>query len=104
MAQGMDPFDKNNWYRCKVRGDSEWLTEVDDIQEQKQLEWTGAKSRTSVIRLDESAPSGTSIPVVLENESWSYHFTPDVRYGEELLYQAFQLHTYHLHKYTFDVP
>jgi hypothetical protein len=35
----------------------------------------------------------------LDNETWSYHFTPDVRYGREPLYQAFQLHRHHLHRY-----
>ncbi len=103
LAQGMDPFDKNNWYRCKVRADSEWVTEIDDIQEQKQLEWTGAKNRTSVIQLSADTPRGTRIPLVLENESWSYHYTPDVRYGTEPLYQAFQFHTFHLHRTVLSV-
>jgi hypothetical protein len=98
LAQGMDPFDKNNWYRCKVRTDSEWVSEVGDIQEQKQLEWTSARNRSSLIQLSSETPRGTQIPLVLENESWSYHYTPDVRYGTEPLYQAFQLHTYHLHR------
>jgi hypothetical protein len=39
MAQGMDPFDKNNWYRCKVYSDSPWITEIADIQEEKQREF-----------------------------------------------------------------
>ena len=99
MRQGLDPFDKNNWYRTKIHSDSKWLAEVADIQEQKQLEWTGAKERTSVVRLAPGTPPGTVIPLILENESWSYHFTPDVRYGIENLYQAFQLHARHLHRY-----
>ena len=100
----LDPFDKNNWYRAKVRGDSPHLAEVEDIQEQKQLEWTGAKERTSVVRLAPETPAGAAIPVVLDNESWSYHYTPDVRYGEEKLYQAFQLHARRLHRFEFRVP
>lgn len=104
LEQGMDPFDKNNWYRCKVRPDSPWLVEVGDIQEQKQLEWTSAMSRTSLVRLSSEAPSGARIPLILENESWSYHYTPDVRYGTEPLYQAFQLHTFHLHRHDLTVP
>jgi hypothetical protein len=103
MAQGLDPFDKNNWYRAKVYADSPWLTEVADIQEQKQLEWTGAKERTSLIRLSAQAPPGTTIPVLLDNESWSYHYTPEVRYGREPLYQAFQLHARHLPRYELKV-
>ncbi|HYO80343.1 MAG TPA: alpha/beta hydrolase-fold protein [Bryobacteraceae bacterium] len=96
MRQGMDPFDKNNWYRSKVRDSSGTLVEVADLEEQKQREWTGAKERTSVVRLRDGAASDAS--VLLENESWSYHYTPDVRYGTERLYQAFQLHTRHLHR------
>jgi len=104
MAQGMDPFDKNNWYRCKVYTDSAWVTEVADIQEEKQREWTGAKERTSRIRIAPEAPAGTRIPLLLDNESWSFHYTPEVRYGRERLYQAFQLHKNHLHKYELVVP
>ena len=103
MRQGMDPFDKNNWYRAKVHTASGLIEEVADIEEQKQLEWTSAKERTSVIRLSPKAASGASIPLTLENETWSYHFTPDVRYGKERLYQAFQLHTRHLHKLALSV-
>lgn len=96
LSQGLDPFDKNNWCRAKVYSDSPWLTEVADIQEQKQLEWTSAQSRTSLIELSSQSPPGIGIPVVLDCESWSFHFTPDVRYGKEPLYQAFQLHKHHL--------
>jgi enterochelin esterase-like enzyme len=99
MRQGLDPFDKNNWYRAKVYTDSRWVTEVADLQEQKQLEWTSAKERTSLIRLAPNTPAGTRIPLLLDNESWSYTWTPDVRYGTERLYQAFQLHRRHLHCY-----
>ncbi len=96
LNQGIDPFDKNNWCRAKVYSDSPWLTQAADIQEDKQLEWTSAQSRTSVIELASNLPSGAEIPVVLDCESWSFHFTPDERYGKELLYQAFQLHKHQL--------
>jgi len=99
LAQGLDPFDKNNWGRAKVYADSEWLEEVADLEEQKQREWTGAKERTSVVRLAPSPPPGERVPVILATESWSFHYTPDVRYGPERLYQAFQLHQRHLHRY-----
>jgi hypothetical protein len=79
------------------------VTEVGDLQEQKQLEWTSAKERTSVIRLSPQAPKGSRIPLLLDNESWSYHYTPDIRYGRERLYQAFQLHDRHLHEWTLEV-
>jgi predicted alpha/beta superfamily hydrolase len=104
MRQGMDPFDKNNWYRARVYSDSPWVTEVDRLEEQKGLEWTGAKELTSVILLSPETPHGTEIPLLLDNESWSFAWTPDVRYGEEKLYQAFQLHTHHLHRYELVVP
>jgi len=99
MRQGMDPFDKNNWYRAKVYSDSPWVTEVNRLEEQKGLEWTNAKELTSVIRLSPETPHGTHILLLLDNESWSFAWTPDVRYGTEKLYQAFQLHTHHLHRY-----
>jgi len=103
IGQGLDPFDKGNWYRCKLRGEPKWIEEVADLEEQKQLEWTSAMNRSSVIRLAPDVPAGTAIPLLLENESWSYTFTPDVRYGEQDLYQAFQLHQVHLHQYEIRV-
>ncbi len=98
LDQGLDPFDKGNWYRAKVYSDSPLITEAVRLEEQKQLEWTSAMERTSVIRLDPAAPRGAQIPLLLGNESWSFTFTPDVRYGKERLYQAFQLHQHHLHR------
>jgi pimeloyl-ACP methyl ester carboxylesterase len=100
LRQGIDPFDKNTWHRTKVYSDSPYVAEIADIQETKQLEWTGAQERTSLIRVAPETPASSSIPLVLDNESWSYHFTPDVRYGREPLYQAFQLHGRHLHRLT----
>ncbi len=98
MAQGMDPFDKGNWYRARIYTSSPQLIEVARMEEQKQLEWTSAKERTSIVRLSPDAARGTTIPLLLDNESWSYYSTPDVRYGKEPLYQAFQLHKHHLHR------
>jgi S-formylglutathione hydrolase FrmB len=98
MLQGMDPFDKGNWYRAKVYSDSPYVAEIADIQEQKQREWTGAQERTSLIRLSADTPLKAEVALLLDNESWSFTFTPDVRYGREKLYQAFQLHTRHLHR------
>lgn len=98
LEQGLDPFDKGNWYRAKVYTDSPWITEPARFEEQKQLEWTGAKELTSVIRLAPDTPPGTEIPLLLDNESWSFTYTPDVRYGKEVLYQAFELHEHYLHQ------
>jgi hypothetical protein len=100
LVQGLDPFDKSNWCRAKVYVDSPWLGEIGDIQEEKQREWTGAQNRTSLIQLSRNVPPGTEIPVVLDCESWSFYFTPDVRYGKEPLFQAFQLHKHHLFAWT----
>lgn len=103
LPQGLDPFDKDNWHRVKVYSDSPLLTEIADIQEEKQREWTGARNRTSLIRLAPEA-AGQTIPLILDRESWSFHFTPDVRYGSEPLYQAFQFHQHHLFDWTLKVP
>ncbi len=97
IGQGLDPFDKNTWHRAKVFSDSPWIAEVGDIQEPKQREWTGAQSRTSLIRMSADTPGGSEIRLLLDCESWSFDFTPDVRYGKEKLYQAFQRHRRHLY-------
>lgn len=104
LKQGVDPFDKHNWCRAKVYTDSAWMAEIGDIQENKQLEWTGAQSRTSLIELSHTAPEGTQIPAILDCESWSFHFTPHVRYGKEALFQAFQLHKHHLFTWRWVIP
>ncbi len=57
LKQGVDAFDKNNWCRAKVFSDSPWLTEAGDIQEGKQLEWTSAQSRTSLLELSPHTPA-----------------------------------------------
>jgi hypothetical protein len=98
LAQGCDPFDKGNWYRTKVYCESAWIEEVEDLQEGKQLEWTGAMERTSMVRLSAETPPGSVIELLLDNESWSFAYTPDVRFGREPLYQAFQRHKHHLHR------
>jgi len=103
ISQGLDPMDKNNWHRTKVYSESPWLVECQDIQEQKQREWTGVKNRTSVVCLAKEVPAGTRISLLLDNETWSFHFTPDVRYGRELLYQPFQRHAHHLHQIELSV-
>jgi putative esterase len=100
LAQGLDPFDKNNWYRAKIYSESDLIHEADDIQEQKGLEWTSARGRTNVIELSADAPAGFRIPLLLDVESWSYHYTPDVRYGSEPLYQAYQFHRRQLFELT----
>jgi len=99
LKQGVDAFDKNNWCRAKVYSDSPWFEEVGDIQEAKQLEWTSAQSRTSIMQLSPQTPAGSEIPMMLDCEAWSFQFTPDVRYGKEPLYQAFQIHKHYLFRW-----
>ena len=104
LRQGLDPFDKQNWCRAKVFSDSPWLTEIADIQEAKEREWTGAQNRTSLVKLNAAVPPGTEIPMVLDCESWSFTFTPDVRYGKQALYQAYQFHKHHQFAWTWTAP
>ncbi len=98
LEHGLDPFDRGNWYRTKVRTESPWIEIANELEETKQREWTGAMNRSSVIRLKPQAPAGEEISLLLENESWSFHYTPDFRLGKELMYQAVQLHRFHLHR------
>jgi len=63
----------------------------------------GRDSEDGFDLMDNTAPPGAAIPLLLDNESWSFSFEPDMRYGKELLYQAFQLHAHHLHRLTLTV-
>jgi hypothetical protein len=87
-----------------VYSTSPWIEEASDLQDGKQREWTGARERTTLLRLSPKTPRGETMSLLLDNESWSFRYTPDVRYGAESLYQAFQLHTHHLHEHELKVP
>ncbi len=104
VAQGLDPFDKGNWCRAKVYTDSPWITEIADLQENKGREWTSAENRTSVIELNPATPQGTEVHAILDCETYSYTFTPDVRYGTQPLYQPYQFHRHQLYLWTWKVP
>jgi hypothetical protein len=103
-AQGLDPFDKENWCRAKVYTDSPWITEIADFQENKGREWTSSQNRTSLIELDPATPKGTEVHTILDCETYSYTFTPDVRYGTQPLYQPYQFHRHQLYLWTWKVP
>ena len=103
-AQGLDPFDKGNWCRAKVYTDSPWIKEIADLQESKGREWTSAENRTSVIELNPATPKGTEVNAILDCETYSYTFTPDVRYGTRPLYQPYQFHRHQLYLWTWKVP
>jgi pimeloyl-ACP methyl ester carboxylesterase len=98
LAQGMDPFDKGTWHRTRIYTDSPWISEIDRLEEEKGAEYTSGMDLTSVIRLSSEAPPGIEIPLILDNESWSFAYTPDVRYGKEPLQIGIQLHQHHLHR------
>ena len=51
LEQGLDPFDKGNWHRARIYSESPWISEIDRLEEQKGLEWTGAMELTSVCLL-----------------------------------------------------
>jgi pimeloyl-ACP methyl ester carboxylesterase len=104
VAQGLDPFDKQNWCRAKVYSDSPWITEIADLQENKGREWTSAQNRTSVIELNPATPKGTEVRAILDCETYSYTFTPDVRYGTQPLYQPYQFHGHQLYLWIWKVP
>jgi enterochelin esterase-like enzyme len=103
VAQGLDPFDEGNWCRAKVYSDSPWITETADLQESKGREWTSAENRTSVIELNPATPKGTEVSAILDCETYSYTFTPDVRYGTQPLYQPYQFHRHQLYLWTWKV-
>ena len=101
--QGLDPLDKYTWRRAKVFTGDPNITIAADIAEQKELEWTSVKDHTSLILISPDAAPGSEIPLVLQNESYSYVYQPDHRFGPELLYQAFQRHRKHLHYFVLKV-
>src|SRR5205807_993446 len=83
-----------------------WMGARSRFQFSARREIRAAADRSSARSPREKATAtahGTVIPLLLDNESWSYHYTPDVRYGKEDLYQAFQLHTHHLHRWELRV-
>jgi len=103
IPQGLDPLDKYTWHRTKVYTDDPYVTITADIAERKELEWTSVKDHTSRFKISPDCPPGHKIKLILKNESYSYFWQPDYRYGKELLYQAFQLHRNHIHRYTLTV-
>lgn len=96
--QGLDPLDKNTWHRTKVLSCGEGVTVAGDIAQAKEREWTSSQDHTSSLLISRSCPAGSRIELALKNESYSFFWQPDHRYGKELLRQAFQLHRNHLHR------
>jgi hypothetical protein len=94
--QGLDPLDKNSWHRTKVFTDDPYVSIVKDIPEVRGREWTSVRDHTSVIHISTDCPAGHEIRLFLRSESASFSWTPDARYGKELLHQAIQRHRVHL--------
>ncbi len=103
ILQGLDPFDKNSWHRTKVYSHDPHIVESSDFAEQKGIEWTGVRDHTSAVTISPDYPPGQEIQLYLCNESYSFHWTPDARYGVQLLRQAIQLHSEHVHGYSLKV-
>jgi predicted alpha/beta superfamily hydrolase len=96
LVQGLDPADKNSWHRTKVFTEDPFVSIVGDIPEVRGREWTSVRDHTSVIRISPECPVGHEAKLFLRSESASFFWTPDARYGNELLYQAIQLHRGHV--------
>jgi hypothetical protein len=96
--QGLDPFDKNSWHRTKIFTDDPYVSVVKNIPETREREWTSVRDHTSVIRISPDCPPGHELKLFLKSESASFTWTPDARYGKELLYQAIQLHRVHFNR------
>jgi hypothetical protein len=97
-VQGIDPFDKNSWHRTKVFTEDPYVSIVQDIPEVRGREWTSVRDHTSVIRISPECPLGHELKLFVRSESASFAWTPDARYGKELLYQAIQLHRVHVNR------
>ena len=102
-AQGLDPMDKNTWHRTKIYSYDPVIAVTQDIAESKELEWTSVKDHTSAVEIAGSCPAGKNIELFVESESYSYVWKPDYRYGEQLLYQAFQFHRDCIQRYALKI-
>ena len=78
--------------------DDPYVSIVQDIPETRGREWTSVRDHTSVISISPECPIGHKPVLFLKSESASFHWTPDARYGEKLLYQAIQLHRVHVNR------
>lgn len=99
IIQGLDPLDENSWHRTKVFTNDPYVSITRDIPEVRGREWTSVRDHTSVFRISPDCPVGHELKLFLRSESASFHWTPDARYGKELLYQAIQLHRVHVYRY-----
>ncbi|MFC1614147.1 alpha/beta hydrolase-fold protein [Gemmatimonadota bacterium] len=102
-VQGMDPYDKNTWHRTKVFCDDQLIVNSKDYAEQKGIEWTSVRDHTSEVRISEKCPPGHEFHLVLRNESYSYYWTPNTRFGPRLLRQPIQYHRTHVTGHTLKV-
>jgi len=99
IRQGFDPIDKNSWHRTKIFTDDACIDSFNDVAEIKGREFTGVRDHTSTVRIAPDCPPGRKVRLYLKNESYSFVWIPDMRYGKETLYQAFQRYREHIHRY-----
>jgi len=95
----MDPLTR---ILASVQGlqDSPWLVEVGTSRART----AGMDQRdgaASLMRLLREVPAGRRIPVLLENESWSF-YSRRMSDTESKSSTGFQLHTRHLHRYEIE--
>ena len=102
-VQGMDASDKNSWHRTKVFCSDPLIVESKDYAEQKGIEWTSVRDHTSAVRINRECPPGHEFKLTLRNESYSYYWLPDTRFGPRLLRQPIQYHRQHVTGYTLKV-
>jgi len=102
-VQGLDALDKNSWHRTKVYSKSPYVTETQDMNENKERSFTGVKDHTSAVKISDDCPNGSKIKLFLRNESYTFYWAPDKRYGKELLYQAMHFFRYHVTGHTLSV-
>ncbi|HLA41436.1 MAG TPA: hypothetical protein VJ417_15645, partial [Candidatus Glassbacteria bacterium] len=103
VPQGLDPLDKFTWQRTKVYTFDPQVQIARDIAEQKELEWTSVNNHTSALKIANDCPPGKAVELILKNESYSYVWKPDYRFGREKLYQAFQFHRNDVSRYLLTV-
>ena len=102
-VQGMDASDKNSWHRTKVFCSDPLIVESKDFAEQKGIEWTSVRDHTSAVKISSECPEGHEFRLTLRNESYSYYWLPDTRFGPRLLRQPIQYHRQHVTGYTLKV-
>ena len=99
VDQGLDPFDKGSLHKTWIKSNDPYVRVVEDQPMVKEREWTSVHFHASLIEISPDCPPGHVADLILKAESWTFHWQPDTRFGEELLYQAQQFHKEHVRSY-----